>query len=193
MLMMGVHGKPIDVDPENIIIDDNSVQVILPELKDSPIGMLEPDSVIEVKYPIHADNPPKDSEFVTDVIYNGNTYPLGQELEYIPEPEEIPIIKVVHVRRKYRLGKKITPIGTLGSYQIVIEYENLGNMPLKDYTILDKVPDNFEYGEFSLEPEITDEKGSDTLKWLIEELEEGDKIELSYEINGSGEYRPSNA
>ncbi|TFG02945.1 MAG: hypothetical protein EU540_00590 [Promethearchaeota archaeon] len=186
-------GKPIDVDPENILIDDNSVQVILPDLKDSPIGMLEPDSVIEVKYPIHADNPPQDAEFVTDVIYNGNTYPLGQELEYIPEPEEIPIIKVVHVRRKFRLGKKITPIGALGSYQIVIEYENLGNMPLKDYTILDKVPDNFEYGEFSLEPEITDEKGSDTLKWSIEELEEGNKIEISYEINGSGEYRPSDA
>lgn len=186
-------GKPIDVAPENIIIDENSVQVILPDLKDSPIGILEPDSVIEVKYPIHADNPPQDAEFNTDVIYNGNTYPLGQELEYIPKPEEIPIIKVIHVRRKFRLGKKIIPIGALGSYQIVIEYENLGNMPLKDYTILDKVPDNFEYGEFSLEPEITDEKGSDTLKWSIEELEEGNKIEISYEINGSGEYRPSDA
>ena len=66
-------------------------------------------------------------------------------------------------------------------------------MPLKDYTIVDKVPDNFKYGEFSLEPEITDEKGSDTLKWLIEELPEGDRLEITYEINGTGEYRPSDA
>ena len=188
-----IDGKPIEIDPENIIIDDDSVQVILPDLKDSPTGMLEADSVVEVKYPIHAESPPEDAEFTTDVVYNGNTYPLGTELEYIPVPEEIPVIKVVHVRRKYRLGKKIIPIGELGTYQIVLEYENLGNMPLKDYTIVDKVPDNFKYGEFSLEPEITDEKGSDTLKWLIEELPEGDRLEITYEINGTGEYRPSDA
>jgi len=188
-----VNGKPIDVDPDNIIVDDDSVQVILPDLKDSSTGMLEPDSVVEVKYPIHAESPPEDTEFVTDVIYNGNTYPIGPELEYIPIPEEIPVIKILHVRRKYRIGKKIIPIGALGQYQISILYENLGNMPLKDYVVVDKVPDNFKYSDFSLEPEITDEHGSDTLKWEIEELTEGEILEITYEISGKGAYNPSDA
>ncbi len=188
-----VDGKPIDIDPENIIIDDDSVQVILPNLKDSPQGMLEPDSVVEVKYPIHAENPPEDVEFVTDVVYNGNTFPLGQELEYIPAPEEIPVIKIIHVRRKYRLGKEVIPIGELGNYQIKLLYENLGNMPLKDFVLIDKVPDNFEYTKFSKEPEITDNVGTDTLEWPIDLLDEGEIMEISYNISGSGEYRPSDA
>ena len=188
-----IDGKPVDVPPENITVTDDSVEVLLPDLKDSPEGMLEPDSVVEVKYPVHADSPPADTEFVTDVVYNGNTYPLGPELEYIPAPEEIPVIKVVHVRRKYRIGKRIIPIGAFGQYQIEIIYENLGNMPLKDYIVVDKVPDKFKYSDFSLKPEITDEHGSDTLKWEVEELAEGDKLEITYEIKGSGAYNPSDA
>ncbi|MFX1444427.1 MAG: hypothetical protein ACFFHV_13510 [Promethearchaeota archaeon] len=42
-------------------------------------------------------------------------------------------------------------------------------------------------------PEITDEVGSDTLKWEIEELTEAEKLEISYEIHGKGEYKPSDA
>ena len=42
-------------------------------------------------------------------------------------------------------------------------------------------------------PEITDEVGSDTLKWEIEELAEAEKLEISYEIHGKGKYKPSDA
>ncbi|MFX1444430.1 MAG: hypothetical protein ACFFHV_13525 [Promethearchaeota archaeon] len=42
-------------------------------------------------------------------------------------------------------------------------------------------------------PEITDEVGSDTLKWEIEEIAEAEKLEISYEIHGKGEYKPSDA
>jgi len=59
--------------------------------------------------------------------------------------------------------------------------------------LLDKVPDSFEYGTYSMTPEITDEVGSDTLKWEIEELNIGDALEISYEITGTGEYSPSDA
>lgn len=188
-----VNGKEVPLDPDEVIIDDDSITVDLKDLKDKPQGMLEPDSVIEVKYPIHVDSPPKDVEFVTDVVYNGNTFPLGPELEYIPDPAEIPVILVVHIRRKYRILKDIAGIKSLGNYQITLSYTNLGTFPLHNFALIDKVPDNFEYGEFSAEPEITDEVGSDTLKWEVELLEVDDKIEITYEINGSGEYRPSDA
>ena len=63
----------------------------------------------------------------------------------------------------------------------------------ENLTLMDKVPDNFEYGDYSMTPEITDEVGSDTLKWTIETLEEAEKLEISYEIHGKGEYSPSEA
>ena len=186
-------GNEVELDPDAVTIDENSIQINLQNLKDSPTGMFEPDSTIEVKFPIHAVSPPKETEFETDVVYNANTYPIGQELEYLPIPEEIPRLVVIHIRRKYRLVKEIIPFGEFGNYQIVLRYENLGDMPLTEFVLIDKVPDNFEYSEFSLEPEITDEVGTDTLKWSIELLEEGEKLEISYNIKGTGEYHPSDA
>jgi hypothetical protein len=187
-------GNPIEVDPDDITITDDSIEIDLKDLKNKSTGMFEPRSKIEVKYPIHAVSPPMDDSLETEVIYNANTYPIGQELEFIPETEDLPIIKVIHIRRKYRVGKEIIPTGTIGKYQVLLYYKNLGDMPLKDFTLQDRVPDNFEYGTFSTEPtEITDEVGTDTLKWEIEVLEQGDEIEFTYEISGTGEYRASDA
>ncbi|MCP4633763.1 MAG: hypothetical protein GY855_12620 [candidate division Zixibacteria bacterium] len=187
-------GNPIDVDPDDIIVTDDSIIIDLKDLKNKPTGMFNPDSKIEVKYPIHAVAPPMDDTLETDVVYNANTYPVGQELEFIPEAEDLPIIKVIHIRRKYRVGKEIIPTGTIGKFQVLLYYKNLGNMPLKDFTLFDRVPDNFEYSGFSTEPtSITDEVGTDTLKWEIELLEQGEDLEFTYEINGTGEYRASDA
>ncbi|MFX1258426.1 MAG: hypothetical protein ACFFAN_11240 [Promethearchaeota archaeon] len=185
-------GDKVELTPEEVKITPDSVQIVLENLKERPTEMFEPESVIEVKYPIHSENPPRDLEFSPDVVYNANTYPIGQELEYIPE-EKIPIFKVYHIRRKYRVGKEIIPIGDMGNYQIKLHYENMGEMALKNFVLIDKVPDNFEYSDFSSEPKITDEVGTDTLEWAIEILEKGDVLEISYNIKGSGEYHPSDA
>jgi hypothetical protein len=65
---------------------------------------------------------------------------------------------------------------------------------LQNVVLMDKVPDNFEYGNYSGgKPQITDEVGEDTLKWTIDLLNADEKIEISYEISGSGEYSPSDA
>jgi len=67
-------------------------------------------------------------------------------------------------------------------------------MALPNMVLLDKVPDNFEYRSYEGEsPEITDEVGSDTLQWTIEELAEGERIEYAYQITGKGKYSPSDA
>ncbi|TFG05826.1 MAG: hypothetical protein EU539_08875 [Promethearchaeota archaeon] len=187
-------GKEVELDRESINIEDDTVQVILSNLRDSPSGMLEANSTIELIYPIHAESPPKETEFDTEVIYNANTYPLSQELEYIPEPDETPVITTVHIRRKYRLSKEIIPIGDLGNYQIKLLFVNIGENKLKNFVILDKVPDNFKYSNFNLEPtEVTDEVGEDTLRWEIEDIEEDEQLEIVYEIEGVGEYKPSDA
>ncbi|MFX0177512.1 MAG: hypothetical protein ACFE85_14960, partial [Candidatus Hodarchaeota archaeon] len=116
---------------------------------------------------------------------------ISQELEFMPE---VPVIEALHLRRRFRIGKEVIPIGALGNYKIILTVENIGTAPLQNLILMDKVPDNFEYGSYSGgKPQITDEVGSDTLKWKIELLSAEENIEISYEINGTGEYSPSDA
>lgn len=190
-----VDGDSIELDPDDIYVDKDSIQVSLENLRETT-GMIEPDSEVELRYTIHAIQPKEELDFETQAIFNANTYPVGEELEYIPDPEDTPVISVVHIRRKYRLGKEIVPLGKEGKYQIILFLENLGTKKentLKNFTVVDKVPDSFEYDEFSMDPEITDEFGEDTLKWEIEVLEPGEDIEITYEITGEGEYEAKKA
>ncbi|MFX1237289.1 MAG: hypothetical protein ACFFAS_05775 [Promethearchaeota archaeon] len=187
-------GETIDLDDYSLTIDNEQIQIHLLNLKDTPMKMFEPGSKIEIRYLIHAKSPLKESIFETDVVYTANTYPKGTELEYRPDTDEVPIIKVIHIRRKFRIGKEIIPIGIEGHYQIFLSYSNIGDISLKNFVLLDRVPDNFSYKSFSVEPtEINDEVGTDTLKWEIESLEVGETLEIFYEIIGSGEYKASDA
>jgi len=183
-------GNEVELDGDAVFVEDEILNIVLKNLKDSSTGMFEPESTLEAQYPIHAMKPSKDARFESEVIYLANTYPLSNELEFRPE---VPVIEAVHLRRKFRIGKEVVAIGSLGQYKIILTVENIGEMPLQNLILLDKVPDSFEYGDYSLEPEITDEVGQDTLKWTLEELQEGEKLEITYEITGSGEYSPSDA
>jgi len=183
-------GSEIEVDSSAVRVDDNVFKIELTDLKDSSTGMFEPESKLEVQYPIHCINPAQESRFESEVVYLANTYPLSNEIEVRPD---VPAIEVIHIRRKFRVGKEVLAIGDLGNYKIILILENIGDQPLKNLTLLDKVPDKFEYGDYTMTPEITDEVGSDTLKWEIEELAEAEKLEISYEIHGKGKYKPSDA
>ncbi len=185
-----MNGSEVDLSPDAIVFDDNILKIELTDLKDTDAGMFEPESTIEIQYPIHCINPARDTRFETEVVQLANTYPVSNELEVRPE---VPVIEAVHLRRKFRISKEVIAIGELGNYQIVLGIKNIGDMALPNLVLLDKVPDNFEYGDFNEKPEITDEVGSDTLKWAIESLEEAEEKEYTYEIHGKGEYSPSDA
>lgn len=182
--------EEVELTPEAVTLDNNALTIALKNLKESSVGAFEPESTLEVRYPIHCMKPPRESRFETEIIYLANTYPISEELEYRPE---VPVIESAHIRKKIRLGKEIMPIGKLGEYEIIITAENIGTNELQDITLFDVVPDKFEYSNFNEEPEITDEIETDTLKWTIETLDEAEKREFSYRIKGSGDYKPSDA
>ncbi len=184
-------GSEVEISPKAVDIEGNVLSISFSDLKDSSTGMFEPESTMEIKYPIHCINPIRDARFESEVTYLANTFPLSQEIEITPE---VPVIEAQHIRRKFRVGKEVVAIGALGNYKIILIVENIGDMALPNLSLMDKVPDNFEYGDYEGEqPEITDEVGSDTLKWTIEELAEGEKVEFAYQIHGKGEYSPSDA
>ncbi len=183
-------GEEVEVSAGAVSFEEKAFIIDLKDLKDSSTGMFKPDSTLEFEYPIHCENPARDSTFESEIIYLANTFPVSQELEFKPE---VPVIEAMHIRRKFRIGKEVVPIGDLGNYRIILTLENIGESKLHNLILLDKVPDSFEYGSYSMTPEITDEVGQDTLKWDIDILEVGDKLEITYEITGTGKYSPSDA
>jgi len=183
-------GDEVELAPAAVTFEANVFTISLTDLKDSSTGMFEPDSTIGFEYPVHCVNPAKDSTFESEIFYRANTFPVSQELEFKPD---VPIIEALHIRRKFRIGKEVIPVGTLGNYRIILTLENIGESRLYNLVLLDKVPDSFEYGTYSMTPEITDEVGADTLKWEVDTLEVGDKLEITYEITGTGKYSPSDA
>ncbi|MGB5911396.1 MAG: hypothetical protein WBH31_09405 [Promethearchaeia archaeon] len=182
--------EELEVPSGAVNFDGSVFKLQLKDLRNSDTGMFKPDSTLEFKYPIHCVNPVQDATFESQLIYHANTFPISQELEFMPE---VPIVEALHLRRKFRIGKEVVPIGDLGNYRIVLIVENIGTAPLQNLILMDKVPDSFEYGTYSEKPEITDEVGEDTLKWSIDLLSAGEKLEITYEINGLGEYSPSDA
>ncbi|MFX1346912.1 MAG: hypothetical protein ACFFAI_17580 [Promethearchaeota archaeon] len=183
-------GDEVELSADAVKFEMDVFTISLTNLKDTSTGMLKPDSTLEFQYPIHCVKPARDSTFESEIIYHANTFPVSQELEFRPE---VPVIEALHIRRKFRTSKEVVPIGDLGNYRIILSLENIGESKLYNLVLLDKVPDSFEYGTYSMTPKITDEVGSDTLKWEIEELDVGDTLEISYEITGTGEYSPSDA
>lgn len=183
-------GEEVEVSAGAVSFEEKAFKIDLKDLKDSSTDMFKPDSSLEFKYPIHCINPARESTFESEIIYLANTFPVSQELEFKPE---VPVVQAMHIRRKFRIGKEVLPIGDLGNYRIILILENIGESKLHNLSLLDKVPDKFEYGSYSMTPEITDEVGQDTLKWDIDVLEVGDKLEITYEITGTGKYSPSDA
>ncbi|GAB4320459.1 MAG: hypothetical protein Kow0069_24410 [Promethearchaeota archaeon] len=166
------------------------VRVQLLNLKETGIESFKPGDVLKVTYPIVADKPERGVVFTSDVLYQANTDPAGAPLEVVPEAVEIP---VEHIRKKLRKGKEIRALAETGKYQITLFFLNTGEYAVPKVTVRDKVPDNFEYSEMSVEPQITDLEGEDVLEWTFEDVQPNEKQEITYVIAGSGEYRASDA
>ncbi|MHA1669908.1 MAG: hypothetical protein ACTSV5_04940 [Promethearchaeota archaeon] len=183
-------GSELELDSDAVSFDGSVFKISLKDLRNSETGMFKPESHLQFEYPIHCVNPVQDAKFESELIYNANTYPMSSELEFMPE---VPVVEALHLRRRFRIGKAVEPISSLGKYKIILTVENIGSAPLQNLVVMDKVPDSFEYGNYSEKPEITDEVGSDTLKWTIKKLNAEERMEITYEINGTGEYSPSDA
>jgi hypothetical protein len=183
-------GSETELESGAVNFDGSVFKISLKDLRHSSNGLFMPESSLEIQYPIHCVNPAQESKFESEIVYFTNTFPVSQELEFRPE---VPVIEALHLRRRFRIGKEVLPIGALGNYEIILTLENIGTAPLTKIELLDKVPDSFEYSNFSMKPQITDEVGQDTLKWIIDKLMAEEKIEITYKISGTGAYSPSDA
>ncbi len=182
-----VEISPNDQEPEVA----HTITIKLADLRDSSIGLILPGTTVIATYPITAYKVAKDSEFVSDVKYSGNTYPAGAPIEIIPDAVHI---AVTHTRLKFIKSKKVLATAEKGVFEIVLSVQNTGDL-IENFTIKDVVPDKFEYGEYSLDPVKTDNlEGKDLLIWEIERIDPDETYEITYKITGTGDdYKASDA
>ena len=160
-----------------------------------PIG-LKPGKKMEISYPLNAPDPTPGNERVdapARIEFSAERFgPICTR-----EPVETPSIKVVHNRRNFSAGKQAIPLGGKGRYEVLILFENNGDTALSDLYINDVLPAQFEIKDWELKSAsgkrddvtMTSEDGEGGLHivWHVPKVEKGERLEVSFDIKGSGE------
>ena len=160
-----------------------------------PIG-LKPNKKIEITYPLSAPDPSPGNERVdapARVEFSAERFgPICTR-----EPTQAPSLKVVHNRRNFSAGKQAIPLGGKGRYEVLILFENNGDTALSDLYINDVLPPQFEIKDWEMkngegkrnDVTMTSEDGEGGLHivWHVPKVEKGERLEVSFDIKGSGE------
>jgi hypothetical protein len=160
-----------------------------------PLG-LKPGKKIEITYPLDAPDPSPGNERVdapSRVEFSAERFgPICTR-----EPDNSPSIRVVHNRRNFSAGKQAIPLGGKGRYEVLILFENNGDTALSDLYINDVLPPQFEIKDWEIkgasgkrkDVTMTSEDGEGGLHivWHVPVVEKGERLEVSFDIKGSGE------
>ena len=161
-----------------------------------PIG-LAPGKTLVISYPLVAPDPSPGNEAVAGPArceFSAERFgPICTR-----DVDEAPIVKVKHNRRNFSAGKSVMPMGGKGRYEVLIIFENNGDTALRDVSINDILPSNFDLKDWTvrgegrkvrddvtLDTNETDSGNSNT--WSIPIVEKGERLEVSFEIKGEGE------
>ncbi len=185
----------ITLEKEHRSPDGNGYTMMITVGTRGPIGM-KPGKKLEIHYPLVAPDPSPSNERVdAPVRAEFSAERFGPIC--LREPSESPSIKVVHNRRNISSGKQAIPLGGKGRYEVLILFENNGDTGLADVHINDVIPTSFEVKEWTVkgdggkrddvEMSSTEGEGGLHCVWKIPLVGKGERIEVSFEIKGSGE------
>ena len=160
-----------------------------------PLG-LTPGDAISIEYDLIAPDPSPDNKLVVAPIrteFSAERFgPVCSR-----DCSDPPSLKVIHHRRDFSAGKQAIPLGGKGRYEVLILFENNGDTALQDVYINDVIPSNFEIKDWHIKGtggkrddcEMTSEDGDDGfhVSWMIPIVGKGERLEVSFEIKGSGE------
>ena len=188
-------SEGITIEKEHRSPDGQGHTMMLTVGTRGPIG-LKPNKKIEITYPLSAPDPSPGNERVdapARVEFSAERFgPICTR-----EPTESPSIKVVHNRRNFSAGKQAIPLGGKGRYEVLILFENNGDTALSDLYINDVLPPQFEIKDWEMKNSdgkrddvtMTSEDGEGGLHivWHVPKVEKGERLEVSFDIKGSGE------
>ena len=176
-------------------VSDGSVVITMEHMEETIFGPLAQDEEILVKYPLYATAKPEE-EFTGTVTVQGNMYP---EVKPISAEAEAGPITVVHERRKLKIGKMVSSTSSeeANEYEVVLRGTNDGTAIIQNVEITDFLPQGFELvGETHEEPQVGFEEHSSVnngqaMKWVFEEVQPEQKVEIRFKIRAPGEHDPA--
>ncbi|TFH27842.1 MAG: hypothetical protein E4G98_05795 [Promethearchaeota archaeon] len=185
-IALTVDGKKYKLDQDWVSIENRKIVIKMDGLKDSKMGMFEPNQEMVVIYPIVAENLTPADEFISNVEWRANTLPRGEPI--IIREEEPVKIAVVHRRIKIYRGKTIMATGDENVFEVTLKVRNNGNFAVSNYEFQDRIPKNFKAEDLSMEPTSEDKHdGKKVLVWTIENLDVNADITVKYLLRPTGE------
>ena len=159
-----------------------------------PVG-LKPGKNMTIEYDLIAPDPSPDNSNITAPArteFSAERYgPVCTR-----DTTEAPAISVVHNRRDFSFGKTTQKIGGKGRHEVLILFSNDGDTALKDVILSDIIPEKFEIKDWLIrgnsdkrdDCEMASEsgEGGTHITWTIPIVEKGERLEVSFEINGPG-------
>ena len=199
-----LNGEPLNLQERKVEIqiqrepdsdeanEPHQISIELLNLKDN-IASIEKGSNFEIQYSIVAIKPPPEKVYAFPTTITINSFPRGAPLEINPSMIKNSDIKVTHHRRKLTVGKSVSPGAEDGEFEIMMIFKNRGNTAIENAVVSDLIPENFQILASEPEAEASEIDSKTLLEWKFEVILPGKKVELSYKIKGTGEYKTSDA
>ena len=169
----------------------------------APLG-LQPGKTMVIRYPLHAPDPSPANELLAAPIRAD----FGSEKFGPVATREVarpPQMRVVHRRRNVSSGKEVFPASGAGRYEILLVFANNSDSALDELTLHDVVPGTFSLEKSTVRSSVDGERDVKLKKesapegihieWSVGRIEQGERIEVTYEIQGDpeSEYKVSDA
>lgn len=187
-------AKQVSDDDYNLEVTDGNLIITIERLEYSDIGTLKQDEELLITYPFFATATP-DDEFLGNITVLANIFP---PVKPVTAEAEAGPITVIHERRKLKIGKMVrsTSSEALNEYEIVIRGENEGTAVIKNVEVSDFLPKGFELVSDTKEDppvgfeEHSSVKDGKAMKWIYNEVQPGQKVEIRFKIRAPGEHDP---
>ena len=169
----------------------------------APLG-LQPGKKMVLSYPLHAPDPSNSNNILAAPVrldFGSEKFgPVGTRNVVRP-----PQVEVVHRRRNISTGKEVFPAGNSGRYEVLLMFINNSDSALEDLSLHDVVPGTFSIEKSSVRSSVSGHRDTSMTKeaapegthveWPIGRIEKGERIEVTYVIQGDpeSEYKVSDA
>ena len=161
----------------------------------APLG-LQPGKSLTITYPLPAADPsPQNNKLAAPIRADFSMERFGPVATR--HCNRVPLIRVVHRRRRFSTGKEVFPAAGPGRYEILLMFQNDSDSALEDLSLHDVVPGTFNIEKSTVRSNQSGERVVDYSKesaregthvtWPIGRIEKDERMEVVFEIQGDSE------
>lgn len=185
---IGVHVEPDEADPRT----DQMFFIRIDDLSRFG-GPLKKGERLVLKYTTIVHRPEPEDRITAPAEVDARTTLPGPVISG-KDSAGAPVLETMQVLRRFSVGKSIEQGEEIGQYHVELLYRNRGNNPITNLVLRDIIPENFEGVKFSIAPnqEPTPE-GMTIVEWVMDKVQPGQSVVISYSIKGEGEYHARDA